>query len=411
MKVKLNAGSCWALAACLILAPASWAGVKYKVLHNFGAGADGRQPSGPLLLGPEGSLFGVTSNGGGSACGGAGCGTVFELVPRGIGRWSERVLYGFADTGHGYAFPKGNLVQAASGNLYGWAGSYYCCYTAVLELSPGPGRWGVDWVWTNGSGPGLLLDQAGNLYGFMGYDAGPIAELSPGSDGWTYTDLYNFCPPPGCYDGSEPVAPLSWDVHGNLYGTTLFGGNEPPKCLGSAGCGVAFQMTPNGDGTWTYNVLWRFAATKTDGYYPYAGLTVDASGTAYGATWGGGKYGNGTFFKLTPTKSGLWTETILYQFPSCANGCGPSYTLVPDKAGNLYGSGAGGSTACGYGCGVIFKFSPQKNGTWKYSVVHEFNGTDGAFPYGVVLDDKGNIFGTTNAGGKYNMGVTFEITP
>jgi hypothetical protein len=170
-------------------------------------------------------------------------------------------------------------------------------------------------------------------------------------------------------------------------------------------------MTPNGDGTWTYHVLWRFAKSGTDGYYPYAGLTVDASGNAYGLTSAGGKYGTGTFFKLTRTKTGPWKETILYQFPNCADGCGPSFTLVPDEAGNLYSSGAGGLDCGGISCGTVFKLAPQKNGTWKYSVVHKFNGNDGAFPYGVTLDDKGNVFGTTMNGGKYNMGVAFEITP
>jgi hypothetical protein len=60
---------------------------------------------------------------------------------------------------------------------------------------------------------------------------------------------------------------------------------------------------------------------------------------------------------------------------------------------------------------VVFKLSPQKNGTWKYSVIHKFTGADGGFPYGVILDDKGNLYGTTQAFGKYNAGVAFEITP
>ena len=362
--MKLYAATKALLFALSMLLPlnGAWAGPKYKILHAFGEGKDGSGVWGSLVFDADDNAYGTTINGGTY-----NFGTVFEMTPHPDGHWTEAILHDF-DGGDVGSMPVDTLAIDGAGNLYG-----------MTTTSVSGGGW--------------------------------VFELSPGSDGWTYTDLYNFCPPPGCYDGSEPVAPLSWDVHGNLYGTTLFGGNEPPKCLGSAGCGVAFQMTPNGDGTWTYNVLWRFAATKTDGYYPYAGLTVDASGTAYGATWGGGKYGNGTFFKLTPTKSGLWTETILYQFPSCANGCGPSYTLVPDKAGNLYGSGAGGSTACGYGCGVVFKFTPQQNGTWKYSVVHGFNGTDGAFPYGVVLDEKGNIFGATMQGGKHNMGVAFEITP
>jgi hypothetical protein len=269
------------------------------------------------------------------------------------------------------------------------------------------GGWRFGAIYAYEGGCCLAPDRAGDIYGGMG--PGVFGELSPGTSGWTYTDVYAGGP---AYDGTWPVAPPSWGNGSNLYGTMLLGGNVPPKCLGSAGCGVAFQLAHNGDGTWTYNVLYRFAASKTDGYYPYAGLTVDASGTAYGLTSAGGKYGNGTFYKLTPTKDGgLWKETILYQFPNCLDGCVPAFTLVADKAGNLYGSGAGGLDCGGIGCGVIFKLSPQKDGGWIYSVVHKLNGNDGAFPYGVVLDGRGNIFGATMQGGKYNLGVAFEITP
>jgi len=392
-----------AAAVLFTLAPSAWAGArKYKILHNFGSSSDGAAPYGPPTRDEQGNLYGTTVAGGGSGCGGNGCGTVFQLTPKGNGKWGEQILYAFTDTGHGYAFPEGNLVRADSGNLYGFAKSDYCCYTAIFELSPGSGGWNFSPIWTQGASPGLLMDGVGNLYGAMGYHAGPVAELSLGTDGWTYTDLCDSC---------SPSAPLSWDSHGNLYGTQLIGGNGPPKCPGSGGCGYAFQVAPNGDGTWTCHVLYRFANFPTDGYYPYAGLTIDASGTAYGVTSAGGKYDNGTFFKLTLQADGRWKETILYQFPNCNDGCGPLNTLVFDKTGALYGSAAGGSTACGYTCGVVFKFSPQKNGTWKYSVVRKFNSSDGAFPYGVVLDSKGNIFGTTQAGGTYGGGVAFEITP
>jgi len=87
--------------------------------------------------------------------------------------------------------------------------------------------------------------------------------------------------------------------------------------------------------------------------------------------------------------------------------------MVFDKAGNLYGTASGGVADCGgYTCGVVFKLTPQKNGKWNYSVLHKFNGSDGGFVvYGVILDEKGNLYGTTQSFGKYNAGVAFEITP
>jgi hypothetical protein len=257
------------------------------------------------------------------------------------------------------------------------------------------------------------LDNAGELLGFVGageYGAGAIGKLSPGSKGWTYKRLYSFCRPPSCPDGVGTYFPLSWDAHGNLYGTTFYGGNGPPKCPGSAGCGVVFQMTPNFDGTWTYHVMHRFANFPSDGQTPDGGLVVDESGNGYGVAGLGGVHGQGTVFKFAFI-GGRWKQTVLYDFPNCADGCFPGRTLVFDMLGNLYDVSDGGLPDCGYTCGVVFKLTPQKDGTWTYRVVHKFTGKDGASPWGVIVDDKGNIFGTTENGGTYNSGVAFEITP
>jgi hypothetical protein len=120
MKSKLRAtfGKAFVLALCVLLTSAAWGGAKYRVLHNFGPSGDGTQPSGPLLLGAKGNLYGVTVTGGGPGGGGYGCGTVFELTATGNGKWTERVLHAFADQGDG-AIPEGNLVPDAQGNLYG----------------------------------------------------------------------------------------------------------------------------------------------------------------------------------------------------------------------------------------------------------------------------------------------------
>jgi hypothetical protein len=83
-----------------------------------------------------------------------------------------------------------------------------------------------------------------------------------------------------------------------------------------------------------------------------------------------------------------------------------------DKAGNLYGAANGGLPDCdGYDCGVVFKLSPQAGGNWKYSVVHKFTAADGEYPLGLIIDGKGNLFGSTQSFGKYHFGTAFEITP
>jgi len=149
----------------------------------------------------------------------------------------------------------------------------------------------------------------------------------------------------------------------------------------------------------------------SDGQYPWnAGLVLDAKGNAYGTTLQGGS--SGTVFELSPAGDGQWRETVLYNFPNAEeNGGGPAAGLAFDKAGNLYGTtSAGGDPICS--CGVVFKLTPGSNGKWKYSVLHRFTGQDGRGPEAsMILDDNGNIYGTTTEGGPGGYGVVFEITP
>jgi len=416
-----------ALAVALALfppAPAS-AGVKYKALHSFGNARDGTTPDGPPVLDNSGCLYGVTW-GGGIGCPG-GCGTVFKLGQRSGGSWRETILHSFT-AGSGGSIPQGTPVFDNAGNLYGTMAGYGSyAVSGVFELSPAHGGgWNFSVLYSRpsgdygGAGPGLLIDDLGNLYGEMGPgqdNAGAIGELSPGSDGWTYTQLYSFCSGNSCPDGEIPLTPPTWDGKGNMFGTTTWGGIYKGFCLayqGNDGCGVVYEMTPNGDGTWTYHVLHRFASSKNDGQNPYSGLVLDKAGNFYGGTWGGGAYSQGTVFRLAYT-GGQWKETILYDFPDCNRGCGVDGTLAMDKAGNLYGTAAGGPPSGCYGltCGVVFKLSPQKNGKWKYSVVYEFTEEGGGSApfYGVILDGKGNLFGVTSQFGKYGFGTAFEIIP
>ena len=400
------------VALAIALSPSAWAGARYKVLHSFGSGKDGYGPFGRPILDSKGNLYGVTGTGGTGQCSDYGCGTVFKLTPQANGSWKEAIVHDFT-AGAGGAFPWGNLVIDGSRNLYGTMSGYGSfAVGGVFNLVPGSGGWSYGVLYSDGAGPGLLMDGAGNLYGDMGpgqYQGGAIGELSPGSGGWTYTQLYSF----DGTDGVDPPAPPIWDGKGNMFGTTSAGGIYSKSCFYyTRGCGVIFEMSPNGDGTWTYHVLHRFASFKNDGNTPYSGLSMDKSGSFYGATWAGGRYGQGTAYKLSYA-DGKWKETILYDFPDCAYGCMVEGTLALDKSGNLYGTANGGTGDCGYSCGVVFKLSPQKDGKWKYSVVYDFTPEGGGYLplYGVIVDDKGDLFGVTSGFGKYGGGTAFEITP
>jgi hypothetical protein len=391
-----------ALILVLALSVLAAAKTKFRVLYNFRDGSDGADPVlfAALAMDKSGNLYGATQAGGdikNNYCEGYGCGVIFELSPSSSGRWRERVLFETTDPVHQGVFDS-PLAQDAQGNLYG-------CTRGdpgigpMFELIPGTPQWTFDPIWPQGcdQAVGLLSDGRGNLFGDY------VGEFSPGGNGWTFTELYIPCQQKGCPDGVNPLAPFSWDSKGNLYGTTYNGGD--PRCYS---CGVAFQMTPNGDGTWTYHVLHRFL-NGNDGSNPGTGLTVDASGNAYGAAIFGGPHGNGDVYKLTPTKSGPWKLTVLYGFPNGTKGAAPVGNLVFDKAGNLYG--IAGSSTCNWTCGLVFKLSPTKSGPWNCTVVHRFNMTDGNFPNGLTMDSQGNLFGTSQAGGKYGYGVVFEIIP
>ncbi|HTS67991.1 MAG TPA: choice-of-anchor tandem repeat GloVer-containing protein [Terriglobia bacterium] len=399
----------FALAIATVLTmPPQTRGAKCKVLHSFNSGY---VPSGSLLLNKKGKLFGGTYS------------SVFELIPQPSGRWKKVVLHNFA-TQDGN--PWGALIFDREGNLYGTTSGGPVSNSEVYELHPVTDGWVFSALYTDGAGPGVLLDNAGNIYGEMGPGAnkyyGAIAELFPGANGWDYTALYSSCSQDNCADGFALPAPPVWDDHGNMFGVTTFGEFNNPQCWNGNGCGVVFEMTPNGDGTWDYYVLHRFASSQTDGQSPQGGLVRDAAGNFYGTTahggphgHKGGAHGNGIVFKLSPNATGRWTMTVIYDFPDgCGHGCEPFGDLAFDQAGNLYGANGGGNATCSggaYFCGMIYKLTPQPDGTWKYGAVYKFNGPDGFGPLGVTLDKKGHIYGATTEGGKYNFGVAFEIIP
>ncbi len=134
-----------------------------------------------------------------------------------------------------------------------------------------------------------------------------------------------------------------------------------------------------------------------------------------GTATGGGLYGGGVIFKLSPPPTPCkatrcpWTETVLYQFPSGSNGAAPALgDILFDQAGNMYNT-ANGSSNGGYGLGIVYEQTPP--GSWQtQTVLHSFSGPDGEDPLaGVIFDNAGNLYGT-NWGGANGVGAVFELT-
>jgi uncharacterized repeat protein (TIGR03803 family) len=225
---------------------------------------------------------------------------------------------------------------------------------------------------------------------------------------WSATGklLHDFA---GAPDGGYPQSDLVFDGHGNIFGTTYSGGTGG-GCFG--GCGTVFELMPDGKGGFTEQVIHSFQGSPVDGQNPQAPLILDSTGNLYGTTVSGGVglNGAGTVFELSP-ENGTWKETVLHSFSGSEDGGNPQGGVILDKKGNLYGTAAGGGTgvACAggiTGCGLVFELT-LADGSWEETVLHDFtnNHSDGWNPEaGLISDAAGNLYSTTYYGGSEPMG-------
>ncbi len=405
-----------------VIVPAQARAQKFKVLHTF-HGANGAGPESQLVRDAAGNIYGTTSAGGKGICDGVhDCGTAFKLDKTGRQVW----LHNF--TGKNGFGPMAGLFRDAAGNLYGTTvlGGDTNCYTfgcgTVFKLDK-TGRETVLYEFKgvlDGWFPEALLvgDAAGNLYGttYMGGTSG-YGEVFKLHKTGKETILHSFAGPiDGGGDGAYPYTGAIRDTAGDLYGVTDGGG--------AYGGGAVYKIDTAGEET----LLYSFSG-GADGGAAISVLVADAAGNLYGTTQGGGNLacqggsGCGVVFQVSPQPDGRWTETTLYTFCSlanCTDGREPDQgPLTLDAAGNLYGTTYfGGTSPCnGSGCGLVFKL----DSTGKETVLHSFTGgVDGAFPpAGVIIDQVGNLYGTTAAGGDRSCalgngagcGVVFRLTP
>jgi uncharacterized repeat protein (TIGR03803 family) len=206
-------------------------------------------------------------------------------------------------------------------------------------------------------------------------------------------------------NGMVPQAGLLRDSIGNLYGTTIEGGDLSCSDGNSLGCGTVYKLDNTGHET----LLYKFKGSP-DGYFPESLLAADGAGNLYGTTYLGGSYGFGSVIKLDSEGN----ETVLYSFTGGSDGCLPYEGVILDSSGSLYGVATeGGAGFCNHGDGVAYKLDPAGN----FNVLYTFGGSDGAGPDSVLLfDSAGNLYGTTGNGGSsktcpYGCGTVFKLTP
>ena len=416
-------------AAAAIALPAQ----TFTTLHMFDA-ADGWYPSGGLVQGTDGNLYGTTLYGGtNTSCYATSCGTVFKITPSG----TLTTLYYFCALGYPACtdgeWPLG-LIQATNGDFYGTTvlgGANQCqlngnssgCGTA-FKITPSCTLTTLhSFDGSDGQSPAGLIEAAdGNFYGTTGYGgtnmgnagatAGTVFKIAPSG---MLTTLYSFCVQSGCTDGEGPSGALVQGTDGNFYGTTNYGGTSGgPDGFGG---GTVFKITPNG----TLTTLYTFCVPSgcTDGASPSGGLVQATNGYFYGTTVNGGANtscidgGCGTVFKITPNG----TLTTLYSFCAqggCADGGNPNGGLVQAANGDFYGTTSDGGVNCPHAAcgGTIFKITL----TGALTTLHDFCGQDA--PYcpdgdnpdaGLLQASNGYLYGTTADGGANGNGTIFSL--
>lgn len=335
----------------------SFSGAK-TIIYNFSrtpnstGNTDGDTPTGSLLFGNNGYLYGTTNAGGYLPCNGSGCGVMFRLSLTGseyISFWT----FSATSQADGAFGELGTLVQTTSGELYGvtsGGGTYICGQS--------------------GGGCGAIISAND------GYRSG-----STGGESLLYSFQTN-----GTTDGAYPYG-LIQGSDGNFYGTTSGGGQH--------GFGTVFRVTASGSEAVLYSIA-DSAGVR--------GIVQGTDGNFY--------FGGTTLYRMT--SSG--TVTALYSFNYDATSCAVTRTrcdgdassgpLIQAKDGNFYGTTSGGGTQAS---GTVFRLTPSGVET----VIYSFKGgTDGANPRdGLMQASDGNLYVVTSTGGASNFGAVVQIIP
>ncbi len=251
-----------------------------SILHSFTGGADGSEPSSPLLRLSNGDLVGTTQQGGQY-----GFGTLYEISPSG----SIKVLHAFSGGSAGLDFPEGHLLLASNGTIYGitvgepsGGGSGVYAYNPVTQAYSRV--WSFSGTGRSGPNGGLIQASDGMLYGVTAgsgaYGMGSVYRIDPTSG--AHQVIYSFT---GGADGSNPLNSLYQGDNGRLYVTTALGGANGEGTLGS--------IRTNGSG---YELLVSYSDAADGLSKPQGPLVEGPQGYLYGLMNQGGSGGGGALY-------------------------------------------------------------------------------------------------------------------
>lgn len=448
------------------------------VLYSFtGTNGDGASPASNLIFDQAGNLYGTTEFGGVAI---SSEGTVYKLT-RGPSGWTESIVYPFSGAlsdGHN---PVAAVNFDAAGNLYGTtsaggtnsAGQYGTIFevpnivTAAPQFSPQGGAYSSSQTVTlsdttanatiyykiNGSSSPAQYTapiKVSSSEAITAYAISPSLPQSQASVGnyqiGSTAATPWFSPPAGTYTVAEsvtindaaPGATIYYTTNGSTPTTSSTKYTNPISVTSTEtveALAVASGYSNSSVASAKYTItpivppaekiLYNFSASTDDGGVPFDNLVADSSGNLYGTTkfggpnevtYAGNQVSAGTAFELVKSGS-TYTEKVLYNFgASSSDGALPIANMVFDSKGNLYGTTLAGGA---YGLGIVFELS-LASGTWTEKILYSFGVSlaDGKIPEaGVIFDSKGNLYGTTSVGGTTDTtygggyGTVFELSP
>ena len=334
---------------------------------KFNSSTDGDQINYRLAVDKKGVLYGTMTFGGPGKC---GCGVVFALAPKagGGGLGTLTLLHVFGGHGDGSGPSAGPVFEGSEDTvLYGTTGG---------GGKGCPGGCGTVWKLKIGGARSLKTP----LYAFKGGKS---------------------------KDGQIPISALAFDKAGNIYGTTLQGGEGCVSAGQGPGCGTVFKLTKRG-ASYSESAIYRFKGGN-DGAFPYGDLTVAPNGDIYGTTFGGDvKSDKGTVFRLRG-KGTSYAEQVLWRFKGGSDGAGPLSGVHRTASGVLYGTTSSGANFKG----AVYRIKPGGAGLWPESVIFRFKGgPKGAIPQAdIVANAKGQLFSTAFGDVNGDDSIFFELKP